>query len=122
MDKSFELLERLIYATNIRHRVLSSNIANSDTPNYKARDVDFNSFLAGEQARLTVTDPRHIPAGGSGMAGADIISAPGQAWGDGNNVELDMEVAKMTENGLLNQAGVRLLSIKIGTYKNALRR
>jgi flagellar basal-body rod protein FlgB len=122
MDKGFELLERLIYAANTRHRVLSSNIANTDTPNYRAKDVDFKSFLAREKTRLVVTDPRHISTAGGGESSGDITPGTSQSWGDGNNVELDMEIAKLTENGLLYQAAVRLLSIKIGIFRNALKR
>ncbi len=123
MDKGFNLLERLISATNMRHRVLLSNIANTDTPNYRAKDVDFKSYLSTEKTKLAVTDPRHIPsAGAGGGTSGDVTPETTQSWGDGNNVELDMEIAKMTENGLLYQAGVRLLSIQIGIFKNALRR
>jgi flagellar basal-body rod protein FlgB len=123
MDSGFRILEKMLYAAQVRHRVLSSNIANVDTPKYRAKDVDFVSFLQSEQAGLRTTDPRHIS---SGPAGAGTLTGPGvvenRSWGDDNNVELDVEVAKMTENGLLFEAGSRLLSTKMSMIKSAANR
>ncbi len=122
MDKGFAILERLMQATEKRHRVLTSNIANTDTPNYKAKDVNFKDYITGEAAGITITatDPKHLqPAGPAGKA--EVLTETSQQWGDGNNVELDMEIAKMTENGLLHQAGVRLLSAKMRLFRTAIK-
>jgi flagellar basal-body rod protein FlgB len=51
-----------------------------------------------------------------------MVSEETQPWADGNNVELDLEVAKMTENALVHQAGLTMLTTKIRMFKNALRR
>ncbi len=120
MDKGFGLLERLITATNIRHRVLSSNIANVDTPGYRAKEIDFRRALEGASAELKATAPGHIQAGPAGGAGS-VRAEETHSWGDRNNVELDIEVAKMTENALLYQTGVRLLSTKMRMIRNAVR-
>lgn len=122
MDKGFVRLERLIYATNIRQRVLASNIANSDTPDYRAKDVDFRSLLEETSEGLKTTSPLHIQSasGGTGTGG-DIKTDNAPTWGDGNNVELDMEIAKMTENGLLYEAGIKLLSAKMRMFRNAVK-
>lgn len=120
MDKSFVVLERLIYATNIRNKVLASNIANTDTPDYRARDIDFKSIIDGELTEMSTTDPRHIKMNPALNAPSPAAGVDQASWGDGNNVELDMEVAKMTENGLLYEAGVRLLSAKIRMFRSAV--
>jgi flagellar basal-body rod protein FlgB len=121
MDKGFGILEKLLTATNQRHKVLSSNIANSDTPGYKARDVDFLKFMDDTMMEMKKTNSRH-------MKGLDV-EAPQPAgeddedllWGDSNDVEVDMQVAKMTENALLNNTASRLMSIKISMFRNAVR-
>ncbi len=121
MDNGFNKLERLLHITNYRHKVISSNIANSDTPNYTAKDVDFKGLFDDAVLNLRTTDAHHInPSGNAKDAGAKIVEQDTNSWGDRNNVELDMEIAKMTENGLLHQAGVRLLSSKIRMFRTAI--
>ncbi len=123
MDSGFSILEKLIQATQVRHRMLSSNVANVDTPKYRAKDVDFRSFLESESTGMKTTDPRHLSAGSlSTGQSADLKVVENQSWGDDNNVELDMEVAKMTENGLLYEAAARLLSKKMLMIKSAANR
>ena len=123
MDSGFSILEKLIQATQVRHRMLSSNVANVDTPKYRAKDVDFRSFFENESSAMKITDPRHLSASpiSSGQTG-DLKAVENQSWGDDNNVELDMEVAKMTENGLLYEAAARLLSKKMLMIKSAANR
>ncbi len=122
MDKGFNILERLIQVANIRHRVLASNISNTDTPGYRAKDISFKGFIDEEVTGLATTDPHHIKSasGGSDIEGEMMVETT-LSWGDGNNVELDMEMAKMTENALLYEAGIKLLSTKIRMFRNALR-
>jgi flagellar basal-body rod protein FlgB len=123
MDNGFRILEKMVYAAQVRHKLLSSNIANTDTPKYRAKDVDFKSFIEDASASLKATDPRHMqaPAGSAGPSGSLNVTES-QSWGDDNNVELDMEVAKMTENGLLYETAVKLMSTKMRMIKNALGR
>lgn len=120
MIDQFKRLEQLISFANARHGVLSSNIANADTPNYKAMDIKFESLLDRAALELKTTHSKHAGSS-SGLANGTNGDQP-LLWGDGNNVEVDMEVAKMTENAMLLQAGVTLLSAKIRMFKNALRR
>ncbi|NTW58359.1 MAG: flagellar basal body rod protein FlgB [Nitrospirae bacterium] len=119
MSDGFSILERLVLQSNVRNGVLASNIANVDTPNYKARDVKFGEVLGAEMG-LASTDPKHLSGSSSG-ATAELRVEETQPWSDGNNVELDQEVAKMTENAMFFQAGITLLSKKVQMFKNALR-
>ncbi|MBF0457845.1 MAG: flagellar basal body rod protein FlgB [Nitrospirae bacterium] len=121
-DSGFENLQKLMSATAIRHKVLSSNIANSDTPNYKAKDVDFGSYFDGGQLSMDATKPMHFTNGAPLGSSGQIVENNALMWGDGNDVEVDMEVAKMTENALKFQAAVKLVSEKITMYKNAIKR
>ena len=120
MDKGFNILERLLQLTNIRHGIIASNIANVDTPDFKARDVKFNNILRDEAMPLAMTNERHIGSLDSTDT-EEINIETVNPWIDGNNVELDMEVAKMTENAILFQGGIYLFSKKIKMFKDALR-
>lgn len=120
MDNGFRILERLLRFTGIRHGVIASNIANADTPGYKAKDIRFEANLE-EEISLKVTNPAHIRGSEPSMT-PTVITENGGEWLDRNNVELDEEMAKMTENALLYQAGINMLSTKIRMFRNALRR
>jgi|Deesub1362A_J573_1020465.scaffolds.fasta_scaffold03834_5 flagellar basal-body rod protein FlgB len=119
MDSTFRILEKIIRAANIRQRVIASNIANADTPGYKAKDVRFNDFLK-DQMRMMATHPRHIKGYNNTDPEAEIIIEPTASWGDKNNVELNVEIAKMTENQLLHDAAIKILSTKIRMFRNAI--
>ncbi len=121
MDSGFDVLEKLISATNTRHKVLTSNVANVDTPGYRAKDVDFRKFLLDAYEEMKTTDPKHIQPSPAGVT-SSLVPRDNHAWGDRNDVELDVEIAKMTENALLNQAGIRLMSAKMRMIRNASRR
>ncbi len=115
----FKTLEELIHMAGVRHGLLTSNIANVDTPGYKAKDLKFQQTLDNE-LQLAVTSPGHIKTSDNDVS--PVAEETQDTWEDGNNVELDMEVAKMTENAMLFQAGVSMLETKIRMYKNAFRR
>lgn len=121
MDGGFKILERLITLTSMRHGVIASNIANGDTPDYRARDIRFEDLLDSAGVELTTTNPKHLKAGNPGSSGAALVETT-QPWADGNNVEIDMEVAKMVENAVLFQAGINMLSTRMRMFKSALRR
>lgn len=120
MSSGMDILERLVRAAGIRHGVIASNIANADTPGYKSRDIRFEQALDLEIA-LATTAPSHISQAASATGPGEVVIMENGPWADGNNVELDVEVAKMTENALLFQAGVSLLSTKIRMFRNAIR-
>lgn len=121
MGDDIKILERIIHFTTKRHGVLASNIANVDTPGYKTRDLDFNYILDAEKHELKATDKKHIKnSSSSNLEELKIEALP--SWGDSNNVELDMEVAKVTENFMMFMGGTTMLSMKFRMLKEALRR
>jgi flagellar basal-body rod protein FlgB len=90
-----------------RQEVLAANIANSDTPNYKARDLDFAAALknvmgAGGNIAMARTSPLHLDgAGSAGAAGAHVMFRSAvQPSLDGNTVDVDVERAHFAENAL----------------------
>ena len=120
MADAMTLLERLLHQTAVRQRVLASNIANVDTPNYRAKDVTFDSVLGGEM-RIAATDPKHLQPSSSGSGSGNVSNEDSLMWADKNNVEMDQEVAKMTQNAMLFEAGVTLLKRRIQMFKSALK-
>jgi flagellar basal-body rod protein FlgB len=113
-----------------RGRVLASNIANADTPNYKARDFDFQQALA-EAVQGVATPGRLPPArtnaahlGGAAGAAADspplLYRAPLQSSVDGNTVDLDVERANFAENSVRYEATLRFLNGQFKTMSTAI--
>ncbi|MDW5375302.1 flagellar basal body rod protein FlgB [Halomonas sp. HP20-15] len=113
-----------------RQKVLASNIANADTPNYKARDFDFSAELsrAMQQGRpaegglsLARTSERHIQAQAPASAGRDLLyRIPDQPSLDGNTVDMNRERAQFADNSIRYQAGLTILSRKIQGLKTAM--
>ena len=92
-----------------RQEVIASNIANSDTPNYKARDIDFRAALksalgttSSAGIRLARTDAHHLaPSSGSADTSKSLkFRAALQPSLDGNTVDIDVERAQFTDNAI----------------------
>ena len=110
-----------------RTELLAANIANADTPNYKARDLDFKAALAGAAGSLPDTLPMRGTGSalqGSGLATLDesavryrIPTAPSL---DGNTVDEHLEQAAFAENSVRYQATLTLLSGKLRALMTAI--
>lgn len=104
-----------------RAELLASNLANADTPGYKARDVDFKSALADVQAgkndglSITHTDHMQSPLSVDGME--LLYRIPNQPSVDGNSVDSQMEKSAFAENALHYQASLSFLN---GKFKGLL--
>jgi len=119
MDLTLRRLEEIIKFTMQRHNVLLSNLANSDTPQYRAKDIKFESVFDEERLRLRNTSPTHLRA--LEISGdTELTVEAGAPWLDGNNVEEDVEMAKITENALLYQATLRLINDRFRMYRNLI--
>lgn len=109
----------------LRNQVLSSNIANADTPGYKARDIDFGSALKSAQQEavgLKRTSELHQQAWGTTTTGAKMMyRVPSQPTLDGNTVSMDVEQAAFAENALQYRASLAFLDGSIRTLKYAIK-
>ncbi len=127
LDNALGLHEAALKVRAQRMEVLSSNLANSDTPNYKAKDIDFRSVL--QQAHngtlpasaLKTTHAGHIPQGGVPFAADTQYRNPLQPSLDGNTVDPQVEKAKFMENALQYQATVNFIDSRIKTLRKAIR-
>ncbi|UTV98784.1 flagellar basal body rod protein FlgB [Marinomonas rhizomae] len=106
-----------------RAAVLANNIANADTPNFKARDISFNAHLNKEQSRLRLagTNSRHISAEGSaGESDGLLYRNASQPSLDGNTVDMQREQAEFAQNSLQFDTSFMFLDRKINGMKKAL--
>jgi flagellar basal-body rod protein FlgB len=106
-------------ACALRHQVISNNIANADTPQYRDRVVSFEDQLraqlmpSGDQLVGRRTRAGQIPIGESAMAevNATVGYSPAVAWRvDGNTVDIDLEVTRLTENQSKYKALARVMA------------
>jgi len=91
-------IERMLDITARRQQALASNIANIDTPGYKAMDVTFQQELSSSM-QLAATDPAHLAAL-STASSVQLVETEGKIKPNGNNVDLEREMTEMTKNGL----------------------
>jgi flagellar basal-body rod protein FlgB len=107
-----------------RSEVLAANLANADTPNYKARDLDFQAVLQGvkeSELPLNVTHPSHLGAPAM-PAGPELkYRNPFHPSLDGNTVESEQEQLRFAENALRYQASLRFLGDDFAGLKTAIR-
>jgi flagellar basal-body rod protein FlgB len=107
-----------------RSELIAANLANADTPNYKARDLDFQSVLKGVQSpavNLSVTQPAHLTSANHPLGGEPKYRIPAQSSLDGNTVDSEQEQVRFAENALQYQATLQFLSGKIAGLKSAIK-
>ena len=108
-----------------RTEILATNLAQADTPNYKARDIDFRAALAGSasQARsgLRATHAGHIQTDSGILGGELLYRVPDHASLDGNTVDSRVEHAKFSENAVRYQATLTFLGGKFNTLTRAIK-
>ena len=109
-----------------RQQIIASNIANADTPGYKAVDIDFQEALRNAQAAanvppvsLTTTSGGHLSGQSTGTQPPIPLKyhVPSQGSIDGNTVEMDVERAKFTENTVMHQFAMDRVS---GHFKHEI--
>ena len=112
-----------------RQQLLASNVANADTPNFKARDIDFSSALRDAlsasphsgNVRLMTTSSRHLGSATDSVASAKILfRTPQQLSMDGNTVEMDAERARFADNSIHMEANLTFISGQIKTMLTAI--
>ncbi len=118
--------DKALLFRSARSAVLANNIANSDTPNYKARDISFESMMKeSTRSRLSMnaTNDKHLSQA-SGLASVDsdalLYRTPSQPSLDGNTVDMQREQAEFAQNSLQFDTSFLFLDRKISGMKKAL--
>ena len=129
IDGQFALHTRVLGLANQRLALLADNVANADTPNYKARDIDFRAAMAGLAGKgapgaelpMAATRAGHVQAGGSGPdTTAALYRVPDQPSLDGNTVDSQKENAAIAETSVRYQATLTFLSARIRGLRDAI--
>lgn len=113
IDKALGIHDDALLLFERRTRLIAENIANADTPNYKARDVDFNSVLQNTktgQLTMNTTNSKHIDLSSSVSSSAIKYRIPTQNSADGNSVDMQQEKASFAENSIRYQTTMNILS------------
>lgn len=123
MDNPFGIHERALAVRNRRVELISQNIANADTPNYKARDIDFKKMIAGvEGVKVMATDKRHYDIAKLENTPDGLkFRVPFNAATDGNTVEMTIEQAQFSKATADYQATLMFLENRISGIRKALR-
>jgi flagellar basal-body rod protein FlgB len=131
--QTINLLSKNLDLRARRHEYIAGNIANVETPNYAPKSLSFEKELqqtVGKKQRgaegTATTHPRHIPL--KGMAGkvdevqGIVEEKPSRSVsGDGNGVDMEVEMGKLAENQILFNASIQVLSRKFMELKDALK-
>lgn len=123
LNQAVAFQEKAIGLRAYRQQILASNIANADTPNYKARDIDFSAALQNAMAgrsggvEMTRTSTRHLSGSEGGGPASLLYRKETQSAVDGNTVDMDVERSMFAENAIRYEASLTFLG---GRFKTLL--
>ncbi len=128
LDAAFNFQQAALGLRAQRQQIIAGNIANADTPNYKARDIDFSAALknavagrdAGGSLPLAATSSRHLQGTSDSGPVRLLYRTPMQPSADGNTVEMDAERAAFSENAIRYEAGLTFITGKVRTLLTAI--
>ena len=123
-EKAFGLHPEAMLVRDRRAQVLAENIANADTPGYKAKDIDFQQALNNARARqsgaVTRTHEQHFDISTSMRHESKFRNPDQPDTGDGNSVDIHRERNAFMQNSLEYQASLGFLNSRIGGLKKAI--
>jgi flagellar basal-body rod protein FlgB len=111
LSKNVKMLEKMLDYTSMNHRVIANNIANVNTPGFKQSAVSFDGEL-----KRAIENGENISAVKVKVFKPNIAATRA----DGNNVDIDLEMGKLTENSLMYKIYAQLLSRRIRGVKDAI--
>lgn len=129
LDNDLQFHQTALNLRAARQEVLASNIANADTPHFKARDIDFKAALNGALGRavagqpplaLARTSAQHLDKAAGGAAANLLYRTELQSSVDGNTVDMDTERAAFAENAIQFEAMLTFINGKLKTMSAAI--
>ena len=123
IDQLFGVHVQALQLRARRGELIASNLANADTPNYKARDLDFRHALDNAQSAtaMQATHASHITHANPGGHTSTLYRVPNQSSLDGNTVDTQLEKAKFSENAVRYPTTLRFLNGKISGLMKAIK-
>jgi flagellar basal-body rod protein FlgB len=126
-DRTMQLLERSLDLRGARQQVIAANIANEETPKYRATDLNFGQALANaQQGKLPITlvstHQQHIgPTGFQRVVGRIEEVPAGDLPLDANSVNIELEMAKMSDNAQQYNTAATIISMRFRQLLSAIR-
>lgn len=125
-DKALGIHEQALQARVRRAELLANNLANADTPGFKARDIDFRAMMARAQDEMSAlslsrTHERHLEGGSCNSSDELLYRIPLQPSVDGNTVDAQQEQSRFMRNAMDFQASFQFLSRKFSGLTRALK-
>lgn len=120
------VLEKALSAASLRHKVISNNIANVNTPKFKKSEVSFESQLelamSSEKTPIARTHARHLPIKAKEMNVEPTVNTitTTSFRSDGNNVDIDSEMASLAKNSIYYDAVAQQISKYFANIKSAI--
>ena len=133
LDEALSFHQNALRVRGQRQELIAANIANADTPNFKARDIDFKTAMQSAMAGITKntvqtakTSPLHLD--GTPASNSNTSAAPGEALFrpiiqgsvDGNTVDMDVERNQFADNGIRYEASLTLINAQLKQMLAAL--
>lgn len=127
-DKTLKALTTALNFREMRQKLITSNVANANTPGFKSKKLDFEEALARAldvdgNMQMNVQDGRHYTVGSGGFNNLEpeIYDDPnGVVSENGNTVDVESEMSRMAENKIMYDALVQLINKKMGIMKYAI--
>lgn len=127
MGRTVALLSHALDYRSAKHAVISSNLANIDTPGHRPQELTFDQELRRavdrEGVPLRKTNEKHFPPSGGDLSGgkaSHLLETQEAGWDGPNQLNIEREMAKMVQNNLLYEASAKLLSKKFEGLKAAI--
>jgi flagellar basal-body rod protein FlgB len=122
-NSTTSMLGKVLDLRAFRNKLISSNIANLDTPNYQSFDVvmekELGKIVSGSQGvELTKTQPGHLP--NSESLSPKVIATAGILKADRNTVDIDRTMVDLAENGIMYNAAAEILNKKFQQLKSVI--
>lgn len=124
-DKTFLGLQKTLDLTYKRQEALTANIANAETPAYRARDLNFAGELerafSSQAGEMKKTNSRHLDVNNEAGVAHLTTDYSGATKADGNNVDIDIQMGKLARNSGRYSLAAELVRKKLTIIKNAIR-
>lgn len=118
-------LEHALNYSSAKQKIISQNIANVDTPNYKAKDVSFKSIfedVMGQSFQANRSDARHFELNSKANRQTGVINIPNVNYSEnGNSVDLDKEMADLATNQIYYNALTERINGKFNSLQTVIR-